>query len=55
MGEQQRRAGRGGQGVVEYALILALAVVVVIAIVAALGRQVENTTTNVADSVGNVM
>ena len=42
-----------GQGMVEYALILALVAVVAIAILLILGQQVKNTFNNVSDQMGN--
>jgi Flp pilus assembly pilin Flp len=44
---------RKGQGVVEYALILALAVIVVIVALTLLGQSTEEITTTVANTVGN--
>jgi len=46
-------AGRKGQSLVEYALILALVAIVVIAALTALGGQASNTMTNVANTIGN--
>ena len=42
-----------GQGMVEYALILALVAVVAIAILFIIGNQVKNTFNNVSQQMGN--
>ena len=42
-----------GQGMVEYALILALVAVVAIAILFIIGNQVKNTFNNVSEQMGN--
>lgn len=41
-----------GQGMVEYALILVLIAVVVIAVLIVLGNQVQNTFCNIAGAIG---
>ena len=46
------REEREGQALVEYALILALIAVVVVAVLVALGGGVKSTLNNVANSVG---
>ncbi len=47
------REDEEGQGMVEYALILALVAVVAIAILFILGNQVKNTFNNVSEQMGN--
>jgi pilus assembly protein Flp/PilA len=44
--------GQRGQGMVEYALILVLIAVVVIAVLIVLGNQVQNVFCNVAGALG---
>jgi pilus assembly protein Flp/PilA len=39
-----------GQGLVEYAIILALIAIVVIAVMATLGKKVKNTFSSITDS-----
>jgi pilus assembly protein Flp/PilA len=46
------RRGQQGQGMVEYALILVLIAVVVIAVLIVLGNQVQNVFCNVAGAIG---
>ena len=45
--------GRRGQSLVEYALILALVAIVVVAALTALGGQSRNAMNNVATSIGS--
>ena len=47
------REDEDGQGMVEYALILALVAVVAIAILFIIGNQVKNTFNNVSAQMGN--
>ena len=47
-----RQDGERGQGMVEYALILVLIAVVVIAVLIVLGNQVQNVFCNVAGAIG---
>ncbi|HEX3630222.1 MAG TPA: Flp family type IVb pilin [Candidatus Dormibacteraeota bacterium] len=46
------RRGERGQGMVEYALILVLIAVVVIAILIVLGNQVQNVFCNISGAIG---
>ena len=48
-------AGRKGQGLVEYALLLVFAVVVVVSAVVLFGRRTNEMMTNTSDSVANAM
>ena len=51
LGERAKRLQRG-QGMVEYALILVLIAVVVIAILIVLGNQVANVFCNISGAIG---
>ena len=46
---RERRIQESGQGMVEYALILVLIAVVVIVLMAVVGRQVKNVFSNVSN------
>ena len=46
------KAGRSGQGMVEYALILVLVSIVVIVILLTMGNQIANVFSNVAAALG---
>ena len=48
----ERDDGEGGQGMVEYALILILVAMVVILVLTVLGRQVSNLYSNVSSGIG---
>lgn len=45
-----RDAGQRGQGLVEYALILALVAIVLIVVLTLMGRQIQNVFQNVANT-----
>ena len=47
---RELRAREEGQGLVEYAVILALVVIVVVVVLALLGRQIENAFRDVANT-----
>ena len=49
------RAGRKGQGLVEYALVLVFAVVVVVSAVVLFGHRTNEMMTNTSGSVANAM
>lgn len=49
---QSATRDQGGQGMVEYALILVLIAVVVIAILMILGNQVQNVFCNISGAIG---
>ena len=46
------RGGQGGQGMVEYALILVLVSIVVIVILLVMGKQIRNVYSNVVGALG---
>jgi pilus assembly protein Flp/PilA len=46
-----RRDGEGGQGLVEYSLILVLIAIVVVVILGVVGRQVNNVFSNVSNGI----
>ena len=46
------RAGERGQGMVEYAFILALVVIVLIVIVTIIGKQTSNMYSNISNGIG---
>jgi pilus assembly protein Flp/PilA len=48
---QRRLARQGGQGMVEYALILVLIAVVVIVILTQVGQQVNNVFSNISNGI----
>ena len=49
---RRRSAGQEGQGMAEYGLILVLIAVVVVLVVSTLGKQLNNTFSNVSSGLG---
>jgi pilus assembly protein Flp/PilA len=50
--EPEAESSQGGQGMVEYALILVLIAVVVIVVLVLLGNQVQNVFSNISAGLG---